>query len=211
VEFGFVKTTGNTETDSLNLKSAVENERPMWHHHVEFNALRKRDKKVTSAERYFFNAQSNYKISERGYIFGVFTYEDDRFSGFDYIASVAGGYGHKVIDRENMLLKLEGGAGGRESKLEGAEKADDEGIVRGALDFNWDITKTANFSQTLSTEIGSRDSITRSVTALTFQIIGNLAARITYTVKHTSDPPQDKEKTDSETAITLVYKFGQEG
>jgi len=57
-------------------------------------------------------------------------------------------------------------------------------------------------------DVGEDTTVTKSVTALTAQINGSLATKITYTIKNTSDVPTDDiEKTDTETAVTLVYSF----
>ncbi|MEP5981727.1 MAG: DUF481 domain-containing protein [Marinobacter alexandrii] len=38
-------------------------------------------------------------------------------------------------------------------------------------------------------------------------MVGNLSMKTAFRVKHVSDPPEGKERTDTETAITLLYTF----
>ena len=54
---------------------------------------------------------------------------------------------------------------------------------------------------------GSSNTNTKSVSALKFQIIGALSMKVYYRIDNNTDVPEDKEKTDTETAITLVYDF----
>lgn len=59
----------------------------------------------------------------------------------------------------------------------------------------------------MASDIGSDTTITRAVTALQADIVGNLAMKLSYTVEHTSQVPVGVEKTDTETAASLVYSF----
>ncbi|HGX93410.1 MAG TPA: DUF481 domain-containing protein, partial [Candidatus Tenderia sp.] len=71
----------------------------------------------------------------------------------------------------------------------------------------WDVSKTSHFTQELVSDIGEDSTVTKSVTALKTQINGSLAMKLSYTLKNTSKVPTGKEKTDTETAVTLVYGF----
>ncbi|MBQ0780103.1 MAG: DUF481 domain-containing protein, partial [Thalassolituus oleivorans] len=46
-----------------------------------------------------------------------------------------------------------------------------------------------------------------SETGLQSQINGSLATKLTYKVKYVEEVPADKENTDSEFGVTLVYSF----
>lgn len=206
-ELGVVLTSGNTETQSISGKAKVGHERRKWRHGATFEALNTKDEDTTTAERYTLTGQSAYKMTERQYLFGLITYDADRFSGFEYQLSEALGYGIKAIDRETLELGLEAGLGARQSKLEESGDTENEGIVRLAGHLAWQISGTSEFTQGLSSEIGEESTITRSVTALKSQVAGNLAMKISYSVKHVSDVPDDVRHTDQETAVTLVYSF----
>ena len=206
-ELGVVLTSGNTETQSVSGKAKVGYEQRKWRHTATFEALNTRDEDATTAERYTLTGKSDYKVTERQYLFGLVTYDADRFSGFDYQLSEALGYGVKAIDRDSLKLDLEAGAGARQSKLEESGDTENEGIVRLAGNLAWNIGETSEFTQALNSEIGEESTITRSVTALKSQVAGYLAMKISYSVKHVSDVPDDVRHTDQETAVTLVYGF----
>lgn len=205
-ELGYVSTSGNTDTETLNAKAKVINERDKWKHTVIIEATKASDDGVVSAKRNFISGKTDYKYTERSYIFGLLQYEDDRFSGYDYQASLVFGYGYKIIKQDNLTLDGEIGVGKKESKLYSGEKTD-ENILYGGMELDWKISKTATFNEKLTVESGDDATTTKSVTSLKAKINSQLASKITYTIKHVSEVPVDIEKTDKELAVTLVYNF----
>lgn len=69
------------------------------------------------------------------------------------------------------------------------------------------MSANAVFMQSISTEIGSDSTISRSESALSSDIVGNLAMKLALNIKHQSEVPVGNEKTDTETSMTIVYKF----
>lgn len=205
-EFGYLATSGNTDTQSLSAKLGLTNERVAWRHTLGLEATNDQDNDTTTAERYAARWQSDYKFSEFGYLFGRLSYETDKFSGYDYRTSETLGYGHRVLSTDNMKLDLEAGAGARQSKLESGG-TENEPIVRLAGRYAWQISPTSKFTQDLSSDIGDDATISTSVTALQTDIVGNLAMKLSFTAEHTSEVPPGVDKTDTETMASLVYKF----
>jgi len=212
VELGFIKTTGNTETQTTAAKADVVYEVDKWRHtgHAEGYGQTSTDDvtgaKVTSAERYELSGKSDYKFTERDYAFALVKLQKDLFSGFEYEDTLSLGYGRKLIKQENMELDFEIGPGVRYFKVDNGE-ADSEALGVLAAKYWWAITDNSKFTQDLNYDYGEQYSTTKSVTALQANINKTLAMKFTYTVRHKSDVPPDKEKTDTETAMTLVYNF----
>lgn len=208
IELGYVKTSGNTETESLNTKANAETDREIWRHKLNFEALKSSDQDTTTAERYMVSGQSDYKLKGKKNFFFVFiSYEDDRFSGYDYQMTEAIGYGRRVLDKNNMTLDLEIGPGARQSKVESTGDVENEALVRGAARYAWEITEHSKFTEDLTTDVGEDVTVTKSVTGLSAKINTSLATKLTYTVKNTSKVPEGVKKTDTELAVTLVYGF----
>ena len=205
-ELGIVSTSGNTDTSTIHLNTKLENEREQWKHLLLFNTLNSSNEGASTAERYVLVAKSDYKIDAVSYAFGRFSYEDDRFSGFDYQATETIGYGRHLIQEPTLKLSVEGAPGMRQSKAENASR-DNEGILYLSGNLEWNIGPTSLFTEELFTEIGQDITITKSVTGLKSQIIKDLAMKFTFTAKHTSKVPAQKKKVDTETAISLVYSF----
>ncbi len=205
-ELGYLKTTGNTETESLHLKGKIINDRNKWRHTATLEIVDKSDNNTTTAKRWYITGKSDYKIDDKSYLFVLLSYEDDEFSGYEYQTNEVFGYGYTVIKQEDLILALEAGAGARQSKPINASSTN-EGIIRGAANLEWKISKTSTFNQLLSVDVGEDSTISRSASTLTMNIVGNLSAKISYSIKHTSDVPPAIEKKDTETIVTLVYKF----
>jgi putative salt-induced outer membrane protein len=205
-ELGYTRTTGNTDSESLIVKLGFKRESPQWRLGFNVEAVDRSENDVTSARRYFAAAKSDYKLTQRSYVFGAADYEDDRFSGFDYRANVAIGYGHRVVDGEALTLDLEAGPGARFSRLETGE-SDTEATLRLAGNLGWKISPTAKLTEETSAVIGEDSTVYRSLTVLTTKINSDLALRVSYLYKHSTDVPPDTVKTDTETVVTLVYSF----
>lgn len=205
-EVGLVATSGNSDTESFSARFALHNEDHPWRHETRLEALRSSDEDETTAERYLFAHQTDYRFDERRYLFGTLRYEDDRFSGYQYRVSETFGYGRRVVDDPKFTLELEAGIGGRHSKPEEGERID-ETILRGAANLGWQVSPTARLSENLFVESGDENTFTESITALKLKINGNLATKISYTLRHNSDVPEGTEKTDTITAVTLVLDF----
>jgi len=211
-ELGFLITSGNTKKEQLSARTKIENERDKWRHIVEIKALKSdetdalTDATSTSAEKYELTAKSDYKFKEFNYLFVVVNYEDDKFSGYDYRASEAIGYGNRLIHRENLTLDLEGGPGVRQSESDAGAKKD-ESMLRLSGKLEWKASKTAKFNQELTSEVGEDITITKSVSALRNQVNGDLSSVLTLTVRNVSDVPVGVKETDTETTLALVYSF----
>jgi putative salt-induced outer membrane protein len=204
VEIGFVRTAGNTETETLNAKAKAETEREKWRHTINLEALNSSDQKVATAERYMLSGQSSFKMGAKNFFYALASYEDDRFSGYDYRVTESIGYGRRVIGEPTLTLDLEIGPGARQSRLDSG-KTEDELLARGAAKLMWKVSDTSKFTEDFSTEVSKDVTITKSVTGLSAKVNGSLATKLTYTIKNTSDVPPGIEKTDSEMAVTLVF------
>ena len=206
-ELGVLNTNGNTKTQNITFKTKIVNDRDRWRHTVKGEALNSSEQGSTTAERYFISGKSDFKLTDRSYTFGLLTYENDRFSGYDQRTTETLGYGRNVIKRDTLSLDLEAGLGARQSKLSATGENQNEGLIHLAGSLGWKISDTSTFSEDLSSDIGEKSTVTKSVTALKTQIAGNLASKLSFTAKYTSQVPAGITKLDTETAITLVYGF----
>lgn len=214
VELGFIKTTGNTETQTTAFKADVVYEVEKWRHsgHAEgYGQESENDttgENVVSAERYELIGQSDYKFTDRDYVYGLVKLKKDRFGGFEYENTLSAGYGRKAIKKDNMELDLEIGPGARFYKPDGAE-SQEEALLVLAANYWWAITDNSKFSQDFNFDIGEEYSDSKSVTGIQANINKTLALKFTYTIRHKSEVPDPAttEKTDTEAAMTLVYNF----
>ena len=205
-ELGLLTTHGNTNTKNISAKFKAVNDRDQWRHTFKAEALNSSEQGGTTAERYFVSGKSDLKLSEKSYAFGRLTYENDRFSGYDHRTTETLGYGRNIIKHDTLTLDLEAGPGARQSKETASGKNQYEGLIHVAGNLEWKVSDSSTFSEDLSSDIGSKTgTVTKSVTALKSQIVGNLASKISFTAKYSSQVPAAVTKLDTETAVTLVY------
>lgn len=224
VELGYVNTSGNTNTETLKSVFNISYEIDRWSHKSHAEALSSKSEttdttiipSATTEERtaakWLVSGQSDYKFNNFDYFFGLLSYEDDRFNGFQYQVKLGLGYGRRVIHMDNHELKLEIGPGYRTFKLEPTvppvtTDRQNETLLRLNAAYAWKISGTSNFTEELTAEYGEDQEEWKSVTALTANINSTLAMKLSYTVRRFDKVPVGTENTDMETAVTLVFTF----
>jgi putative salt-induced outer membrane protein len=206
-EFGLVIASGNTETENINARFSIARETEKWKHELRLGALGASSDGDTTAERYEFAAQSNYKLNERSYLFGALRYEDDRFSGFEYQGTLTGGYGRIFIDNGVTTLNAEAGLGYR--LFEPVDTGDSEGdiVARGLLNYSRLLTETTTFANRFLVEAGADNTFFENEASLAAQVVGALAMKLAFIWRRNSDVPAGTKKTDKLTTVSLVYSF----
>lgn len=207
---GYLDTGGNAETTSLNTKLLLEYAAGRWKNGFQVSAVNTGDELQTTAERYSISDKLDYNLSEKNYIFGVVEYEKDLFGGTRERTSEAVGYGRHILTGPVHTLDAELGAGARQTRanVTGEENAD--AIGRATSIYQWAISDTARFLQSIKVESGETNTFSESVTELKLSIIGNLAAVLGYNLRHNSNVPPTTEKLDRTASVTLTYGFGEE-
>lgn len=219
-EFGFISTTGNTKTTSFKGKLAAHQELEMWSNDFSIEGLYKEDdvagESQTTAQKYFMSAQGNYKLENPDHrLFGFASYENDKFSSYDYQATLAAGWQQKLWDDPVSRFSYSIGPGysfakTRETLVDDiiiAGETENGVILRGALDYQWKISDTATFKQILSSEVGSDNTKSKSETSLSAKINDSLSLKVSLLMDHNSDVAEGKDNLDTQTAVTVVYSF----
>lgn len=215
-ELGFISTTGNTDTTSINAGITASQEFENWTNNYIVEGLYRQetvegddgeDVDVTSAQKFFASAQANYKLDNPNNRLFLFTsYEDDRFSNFNYQGTVAAGWNQTLIENNTHTLEYSIGPGYTFVETQ-EDVSQNSAIVRASTIYSWKISDTAKFTQTASTEVGDENTKSRAESALTATISGNLSMRLSFKLDHNSQVAEGVEKLDTETAVSLVYNF----
>jgi putative salt-induced outer membrane protein len=205
-ELGAVLTTGNTDQQNLKFRLGGTLDGEVLKHSAQLDGLRSSENSIVTAQKYYTFYQGDYKLQGDHSLFGRISYEDDRFSGFDYQADLTVGYSRLLMDSGDMTLRGDIGLGSRRSELANGT-SQTEFITRLAAKYDWEISENAKFRQLVSAEIGSDSTVTRSETSLQSNIADQLAMKLALTVKNQSEVPVGRKKTDTETSVTLVYTF----
>jgi putative salt-induced outer membrane protein len=206
LELGIIQTTGNTEDESFKVKGGVELVKDAWDCAWSVDAFRSSRQNQLTAQRFYTIGSADYQLSEVSFVEGRLAYEDDRFSGYDSQTDASINYGRSLLTNiDNMNLNITTGIGLRRSLSE--QENFDEVILRLAGDYKWDVSENALFNQLLSAEAGDQTSIYRLESSIETNIVENLSLKFTFNVKHQSEVPIGREKTDTATSVTLVMNF----
>lgn len=234
IEFGFISSTGNTETDSLKGQLDVKQNLDSVRNHFTLKGFYKRDKQTftdedgnptstdrTTANRYSASAQTDLKLNqEHKGLFLYGQYQIDEFSGYNYQGTFALGYSDRLFKYDNTRLTYSVGPGLSFSETEETYDTDGNidqpsvsetnGIVRVALDFLYQFSENAKFTQTVSSDLSmaqDKNTKTEAETAITATLIGGLAMKASYNVNHNTHVPLEKKHFDAITSVTLVLSF----
>ena len=207
-EFGFVSTSGNTETVALNMKLNFVRTGPRWRHRFSGTALNTSEDGITDNERYTMEVQSDRKLSELSWLFGAFRWDADKFGSYDPQISLTAGYGHMLMKSEKHELKGEIGAGYKKLTETVTGRETSEPIARFLLDDWWQIVKSTRWENRLLVEAGSSNTFTQFNTALAVSMTDKFAVKLGFEARNnTKIPPGDSEHTDTITSVNLVYNF----
>ena len=228
-ELGAIITSGNTETTTLKGGVKVLHNLENWNNEYKLDGIYKEDEieneqgvKETQRtnEKYSISAQGNYKLNEKhSHLFIYGSHVSDYFGAYRNESVISAGYGLRLIDRSDMWLNAEIGPGYKyfqypddstevdENGNSLAGEREEEAIALGKVDYNWQISDSARFTQLVSVEYGDTNTKTRSESAILAKINGSLQMKVAYNITHNSDVADDKENTDTETSLTLVYSF----
>ncbi len=215
-ELGAITTSGNTKGTSVTGKIDSKQELEHWSNEYVLSAYFKEDEQTDnngvkrsekSAERYFVSGKGGYKLDQDNATLFVFgSYTDDAFGAYTKYSLVSLGYGDRLYQDDNKTLDAEIGPGyfsGRTSD----DRTENGLMLRSAATLNWAFSDTATFKQTLSVEVGSDNTRTAAESSISAKLNGKMQMKAAFLVQNDSDVPLGKKKTDTQTALTLVYAF----
>lgn len=203
---GYLATTGNTDSSSANGQFTLGRVDGPWRNVGTLKAIRGSTEGVVNAEEYAFTGQSDYRLDRGHYLFAALNFAHDSFGAYRQRASEVVGYGRRLIATDTHLLDAQIGVGARQLREQDGTRRN-EGIVAGLVKYDYKLSANSVFTQRLTVESGNDNTYGESVTALTARLLGRLALSVTYTVKHNTSVPPDTERTDTSTAISLIYGF----
>lgn len=206
---GFLNTTGNTIARTLNTKGTVNYKNGPWAHVARAAALTAQKDKVTTDERYNLGYKLTYDFTPFDYAFGSLDYDNDRFAGIIERRTEAVGYGRRLLTMPKHTLDVELGLGATQQKLATTEER--QGAFVGLLNakYQWLISDTSSFTQTLKVEESKDNTFINPVSALKLVIAGRLFTTIGYEIRTNTQAAAGTLKTDTLTSINLGYSFGQ--
>jgi len=213
-------TTGNTETSDLGIGIDMTRDTGTWAYGVEAQADYGELEGTESKNRWFLGGTVDRQINDRLFGFGRVSYEQDEFSGFDSRAFIGGGLGYDVIVGEKQSWTVRGGPGLKIDEIGEIITTDALGatvITPGVTEESLGVVASSNYAYAFNDSVKlSNDTsvlyadvstqVTNSL-ALTAALSDALSARISFDVRHDTEPPLGFEQTDTATRFSLVYGF----
>ncbi len=203
---GFLATSGNSESESVNGNFDLWWNYEPWSHSLSGIVIRSSSSGVTTADATGIGWKSRYALNESDYLFGLLAWDKDEFSSYEQQVREAVGYGRHFVNTEKHLLSGEIGIGARQSDLRDGTSESGTIYYLGG-DYRWTISDSSHFTQSIAVEHGSENTYFESNTALSAKVRDNLALVLSFTAKNNSDVLPNTEKTDTFTTISLDYTF----
>lgn len=227
VDLGVISTSGNTDATSVHAKLNAKQNLEKWRNQYILSALFKNDEvlqddntkvKEKTAERYLASAKSAYSLSgsDKSYLFGFVSHTYDLFGSYKTYTTAAIGYGDWLYSTPTLTWFLEAGPGyfkGEKVLPSGDVNnpyvyEDEQGaLLRVATELEWKFSQTAAFKQVLSVESGSDNTRTLSESSVSASITNSMQMKFAFAVASDTKVAEDKEKLETITSATLVYKF----
>lgn len=219
-ELGYVRKAGNTDSETLTARQKLVFDAKPWKNIITLSATNTSSDGIRSGEKYYATEQLDYFFSERNYAFGRATWEKDRFSGYDYQATWVLGLGRALVQMDSLKMNGEIGAGQSQDRIEEyttevspsvtmivPEHTVKEAMLYLSQDLTWSFSEGAELGQKLSVEHTDVNTISRFEVYVQSALVGNLAMKVGYLMKFSTDVPDGLNRKDEEMAVTLTYRF----
>jgi len=224
-ELGFLFKTGNTKSGDIKTGFDLEHNYGQWRNLFNFDLLYKKteneveddngnisDEFETSDQKWSFDTQTNYTMTKnpQNYVYGNFSYKDDRFSSFDNQASVSAGWGKQWMKDENSSLFADIGPGYKRDVIKETGDTETAAIIQAQALYEKTINEHVLFKQSLIAKyaLGSdKNSNYKAESSLTTKLIEDLQMKFSFIVEHNTEVAEGDDNTDTQTAVTLVYSF----
>lgn len=214
-EAGFVKASGNTDSENINIGLKFSNEGQVWSNHFNLATLKASNNDVDSADSLSADYTLKRALSERSNVFFNLSYLDDDFDGFTEQLGVSLGYGYKVIESEPVAWEIGAGIGYRDTselfllgdgtELEGQDLSGATLVLRS--DYRNQLTPNTQFVDTFRADIGSDNTYVENEAAILVSMNEKFALKAGIVIRHNTDPAAGFDETDTISSVSLVYNF----
>lgn len=206
VEFGGSRSTGNTDSAAIYGAVRFEREGLKWRHLLNGRIDFQRSNGNTTADRWKFSWQPNFKANETVFAYGLGQYERDRFLGFHDRFTLSSGVGWTIVSTPKTKLSFQGGPALRfTNRVDKSSRA--TGAGRGSLAFRWKISPTLSVSQDAAVYLEEGNHNASATTTFETRLLGALKARLSYDVQYEDVDLVGREPLDTTSRATLVYRF----
>ncbi len=215
VEFGYQSNSGNTNSQALNTRLSFQYTSGRQRHSGEFELHKQVKDGVEDKFQLIFEAQSDYKLGQAIYLYGVFKGVDTRHSAYFKDYTVSGGIGYQLANSDELLIELELGPGYRyqEPNLDEIEgeiifpNTVQEPILRGQINALWHLTASFSLATKMTLTSGESNSKLSSELGAINNITEDIALKVVYERQRHNRVPEGLSETDSSLSVNLLFYF----
>lgn len=208
---GLALTGGNTDTSNLNFALGLVRD-PKTRNVIKANALYLRGDQndVRTVDRTSANIRDEYTLSGRTFLFGQLDYFRDRFKDITYLLAPTGGLGYKIINNDQTLLLIDGGAGGFWEKNPGLPVKSSGSVIAGQR-FSSKVSPTVTLTESLGSIFKTsdfNDSLTNFAAGVSTSLSKRLELKVEFLDSYKNKPATiGIKKNDTAFVTALVLKF----
>ena len=206
-------TTGNTETTDVGLGLDLGRDFGVWAVGVRAAADYGETEGEETKNRIFLGGNLDRQLTDRLFGFGQASYEQDEFSGFESRTYLGGGLGYEIFSSDQLGWVVRGGPGLKLDEVldpETGEVETEESFGASAeSNFNYQFNDNVGFTNDTTVIYAETSTQIGNIAALTASLTDTLSARVSFEVRHDTDPVDGFESTDTISRVSLVYAFGQ--
>lgn len=208
-EFGFVSTSGNTDTTTYSLDSKLNKSLDKHLFTLSFDAQYADDSNIQTKNKYLIELQYDYEFMDKLAFTYLAGFKQDKFSGYKYQAYTGPGLTYKAIEEEKHKLSLEGNLLYSKDKLDNSTVRNYTSIRTKGI-YKWQILDNLKFSQELSHRVETEDTknyFVFSKTALTSKISDMFSFGINYKIDYVNTPPVSTKHNDRTLTANLIVDY----
>lgn len=216
--FSASASTGNTDTSHIGLGVKLGYETGRWLYGFTSSFDYGETDGQETENRFLIGGNVDVQLRDKLFGFGQGSFESDDFSGFERRIFVGGGLGYEIFDTNQTKWKVRGGPG---FKIDEVRPVVVGGVVTtpgetvesfsaiASSDFGFQFNDNVGLTNVTTALYAKESTQLTNVTALTATLTNTLSARVSFDVRHDTNPPAGFEATDTITKVSLVYKIGQ--
>lgn len=205
--FSAATTSGNTDTTNIGIGLELNHNGRVWTQSLDADFDYAENNGVKNKNRTAIAGQVDRAITDRLSGFGRATWQQDEFSGFEQRWFLGLGLVYDVIDAPARSWTVQGGPGYRVDEIRATNAREENLGFSAGSKFRQEFNDVVAFTNDTNVVTSDVSTLITNTAALTFGLFGDIQGRVSYDVRHDTDPPAGFENTDTATRFSIVYKI----
>jgi putative salt-induced outer membrane protein YdiY len=206
-DLSFVKTGGNSTTESLGLSGSMTYRPGPLVIELRGQGIRSRSDDVLNAESVSFTTRGSRQIHPKIAVFGQHDYLHDPFTGLGDEHFLTAGVAVTFFDDDEQTLKVDVSAG-RNNQAGPRSKPGAGGIL--GVSYRWAFGVSSDLTQDTRWLVSFSQADARrleSNTALTVGMTSVLSLRLSFALRRQQTPRPQFRQTDTTTSTAIVFSY----